>query len=69
VPGPDFKSGWGRQTVPGGFDSHPPPPKHPEVTAMSRAAAALVATVEAAAVGSAGGRDALRQRIVQRSHS
>lgn len=23
---PDFKSGWGRQTVPGGFDSHPPPP-------------------------------------------
>ena len=25
---PDFKSGWGRQTVPGGFDSHPPPPDH-----------------------------------------
>ena len=24
---PDFKSGWGRQTVSGGFDSHPPPPK------------------------------------------
>lgn len=23
---PDFKSGWGRQTVSGGFDSHPPPP-------------------------------------------
>ena len=23
---PDFKSGWGRQTVPGGFDSHPSPP-------------------------------------------
>ncbi len=23
---PDFKSGWGRQTVLGGFDSHPPPP-------------------------------------------
>ena len=23
---PDFKSGWGRQTVPGGFDSHSPPP-------------------------------------------
>jgi selenocysteine-specific elongation factor len=28
---PDFKSGWGRQTVPGGFDSHPPPPSTPEV--------------------------------------
>ena len=24
---PDFKSGWGRQTVSGGFDSHPPPPR------------------------------------------
>lgn len=23
---PDFKSGWGRETVPGGFDSHSPPP-------------------------------------------
>jgi selenocysteine-specific elongation factor len=23
---PDFKSGWGCQTVSGGFDSHPPPP-------------------------------------------
>ncbi len=23
---PDFKSGWGRQTVSGGFDSHSPPP-------------------------------------------
>ena len=23
---PDFKSGWGRQTVSGGFNSHPPPP-------------------------------------------
>jgi len=23
---PVFKTGWGRQTVPGGFDSHPPPP-------------------------------------------
>ena len=28
---PDFKSGWGRQTVSGGFDSHPPPPRTPEV--------------------------------------
>jgi selenocysteine-specific elongation factor len=28
---PDFKSGWGRQTVSGGFDSHPPPPSVPEV--------------------------------------
>ena len=28
---PDFKSGWGRQTVSGGFDSHPPPPPFPEV--------------------------------------
>lgn len=28
---PDFKSGWGRQTVPGGFDSHPPPPSPTEV--------------------------------------
>jgi selenocysteine-specific elongation factor len=27
---PDFKSGWGRQTVSGGFDSHPPPPPHKE---------------------------------------
>ena len=27
---PDFKSGWGRQTVPGGFDSHPPPPRKPK---------------------------------------
>ena len=27
---PDFKSGWGRQTVPGGFDSHPPPPFKPK---------------------------------------
>ncbi len=27
---PDFKSGWGRQTVPGGFDSHPSPPTPPE---------------------------------------
>ncbi len=27
---PDFKSGWGRQTVPGGFDSHPPPPNSRE---------------------------------------
>ena len=23
---PDFKSGWGRQAVPGGFDSHALPP-------------------------------------------
>ena len=29
---PDFKSGWGRQTVSGGFDSHPPPPLSHEVT-------------------------------------
>jgi selenocysteine-specific elongation factor len=28
---PDFKSGWGRQTVSGGFDSHPPPPTSSEV--------------------------------------
>ena len=28
---PDFKSGWGRQTVSGGFDSHPPPPRSREV--------------------------------------
>jgi selenocysteine-specific elongation factor len=28
---PDFKSGWGRQTVSGGFDSHPPPPRPREV--------------------------------------
>lgn len=28
---PDFKSGGGRQTVPGGFDSHPPPPSSTEV--------------------------------------
>ena len=28
---PDFKSGWGRQTVSGGFDSHPPPPSPSEV--------------------------------------
>ena len=27
---PDFKSGWGRRTVSGGFDSHPPPPPSPE---------------------------------------
>ena len=27
---PDFKSGWGRQTVSGGFDSHPPPPNRSE---------------------------------------
>lgn len=27
---PDFKSGWGRQTVSGGFDSHPPPPNSTE---------------------------------------
>ena len=27
---PDFKSGWGRQTVSGGFDSHPPPPPSSE---------------------------------------
>ncbi len=26
---PVFKTGWGRQTVPGGFDSHPPPPSPP----------------------------------------
>ena len=29
---PDFKSGWGRQTVSGGFDSHPPPPPPHEVS-------------------------------------
>jgi selenocysteine-specific elongation factor len=29
---PDFKSGWGRQTVLGGFDSHPPPPSSREVS-------------------------------------
>ena len=29
---PDFKSGWGRQTVSGGFDSHPPPPPPREVS-------------------------------------
>jgi selenocysteine-specific elongation factor len=29
---PDFKSGWGRQTVSGGFDSHPPPPHPREVS-------------------------------------
>ena len=27
---PDFKSGWGSETVPGGFDSHSPPPAEPE---------------------------------------
>ena len=27
---PDFKSGWGRQTVSGGFNSHPPPPPSSE---------------------------------------
>lgn len=27
---PVFKTGWGRQTVSGGFDSHPPPPSSPE---------------------------------------
>lgn len=31
---PDFKSGWGRETVPGGFDSHSPPP----IPARERAA-------------------------------
>jgi selenocysteine-specific elongation factor len=30
---PDFKSGWGRQTASGGFDSHPPPPPNPRKTA------------------------------------
>ena len=29
---PDFKSGWGRQTVSGGFDSHPPPPPSQKVS-------------------------------------
>ena len=29
---PDFKSGWDRQTVSGGFDSHPPPPSPREVS-------------------------------------
>ena len=29
---PDFKSGWGRQTVSGGFDSHPPPPASHEAS-------------------------------------
>lgn len=29
---PDFKSGWGRQTVSGGFDSHPPPPPRSEAS-------------------------------------
>ncbi len=29
---PDFKSGWGRQTVSGGFDSHPPPPTSSELS-------------------------------------
>jgi selenocysteine-specific elongation factor len=29
---PDFKSGWGRQTVSGGFDSHPPPPHSGEAS-------------------------------------
>ena len=28
---PDFKSGWDRQTVSGGFDSHPPPPRPSKV--------------------------------------
>jgi selenocysteine-specific elongation factor len=29
---PDFKSGWSRQTTPGGFDSHPPPPTPKEAS-------------------------------------
>ncbi len=29
---PDFKSGWDRETVSGGFDSHPPPPIIEEVS-------------------------------------
>lgn len=29
---PDFKSGWGRETVPGGFDSHSPPPASRKVS-------------------------------------
>ena len=29
---PDFKSGWGRQTVSGGFNSHPPPPSAREAS-------------------------------------
>ena len=33
---PDFKSGRGRQTVSGGFDSHSPPPVPPDHRASSR---------------------------------
>ena len=28
---PDFKSGWGSQPVPGGFDSHSLPPTRPRI--------------------------------------
>ncbi len=38
---PDFKSGWGRWTALGGFDSHPPPPMAREGLAVMEAAAVL----------------------------
>lgn len=31
---PDFKSGWGCQSLPGGFDSHSLPPLHFDTAAM-----------------------------------
>ena len=33
---PDFKSGWGREPVLGGFDSHSPPPSLPTGVAQGR---------------------------------
>lgn len=33
---PDFKSGWGSQAVPGGFDSHSPPPARPRRLSKAR---------------------------------
>ena len=46
---PDFKSGWGRETVSGGFDSHsPPPPKDQPTTSTEAAPATTRPTTDAA---------------------
>jgi selenocysteine-specific elongation factor len=43
---PDFKSGWGRQTALGGFDSHPPPPLAPFDSTPKRQDEARIGSLE-----------------------
>ena len=62
---PDFKSGWGRQTVSGGFELPSSSAIRSRGAAMSPATAALVAGFEVAAKAAQQDEDAVRKRMVE----